>query len=207
MEIVRITDTAAMQSAAKKASSVLKRGGVVLYPTDTLYGLAVDATNTKAVALLRTLKMRDTKKPISVAVPDVKSIETYAELNESARALAERFLPGALTIVMKATKKIPKELTLNGAIGVRVPNDAFTLALAREFKKPFTATSANRSGRETAPTISEIVNQFGNDACHIALAVDDGPRAGNVGSTVVTVASGTPFVLREGKITRAELGL
>lgn len=204
MEILRLTEVN-IEQAAQKAALVLKKGGVVLFPTDTLYGLAVDATNPKALAKLRELKGREKKKPISVILSDVASIATYAEMNDAARSLAERFLPGALTLVMKATKHIPEELQLNGAIGIRIPDDSFCLALARAYGKPYTATSANKAGRETPAIIREVLTQFGHEVNDIALAIDDGDRNGKKPSTVVTTVNGVPYVLREGAIPSSEI--
>jgi len=206
MEILRLSEVG-IEHAAQKAAQVLKKGGLVLFPTDTIYGLAADATNPKALAKLRELKGREKKKPISVIVPDVASIETYAVLNDVSRSLAERFLPGALTLVMHATKNIPEELQLNGAIGIRIPNDPFCIALARIFGKPYTATSANKSGRETPVSVREVLTQFGHEVNTIALAIDDGDRNSKKPSTVVTTVDGVPYVLREGVLSREELGL
>ncbi len=199
MEILKLSDTS-IDKAAKKAADVLKKGGIVLFPTDTIYGLAVDATNARVLADLRELKGREKKKPISVIVSDVASIKTYAVMNDAAEQLAERFLPGALTLVMQATNKIPEELTLNGAIGIRIPDDPFCLALARAFGKPFTATSANKAGRETPGTVREVMLQFGHAVNDIRLAIDDGDRRDKKPSTVVTTVDGVPYVLREGAI-------
>ncbi|HEY0979289.1 MAG TPA: L-threonylcarbamoyladenylate synthase [Candidatus Paceibacterota bacterium] len=206
MEILRLEEVG-VERAAKRAAEMLRKGKLVLYPTDTLYGLGADATNARALALLRELKGREKKKPLSVLVPDHASISRYAHLNDTARALAERFLPGALTLVLPATDRIPAEITLNGAIGIRIPDDSFSLALARAFGKPVTATSANKSGRETPATVEEVICQFGPDAHEIALAIDGGSRKGNIGSTVVSIVSDTPYVLREGAITRTALGI
>ncbi|MES2931685.1 MAG: L-threonylcarbamoyladenylate synthase [Patescibacteria group bacterium] len=204
MEILRLRETS-IEDAARKAAHVLKKGGLVLFPTDTLYGIAADATNPKAVALLRTLKGREKKKPISVIVPDVASIERYAVTNDASRVLAERFLPGALTLVLRAKNTIPEELLLNGAIGIRIPDDPFCLALARTFGKPYTATSANKSGRETPASVREVLMQFGHEVNDIALAIDDGDRYGKKPSTVVTTVDGVPYVLREGAIPSGEI--
>lgn len=204
MEILRLSETS-IEEAAKKAAKVLAKGGLVLFPTDTLYGIAADATNPKALTLLRTLKGREKKKPISIIVPNIASIETYAVFNDATRSLAERFLPGALTLVMQATNRIPEELLLNNAIGIRIPNDPFCLALARAFGKPYTATSANKSGRETPPSVRDVLSQFGHEVNDIALAIDDGDRNGKKPSTVVTTVDGVPYVLREGAIPSREI--
>ncbi len=204
MEIIRLPETS-LEHVAQKAAKVLQKGGLVLFPTDTIYGIAADATNPKALARLRELKGREKKKPISVIVPDIASIETYAVLNDISRSLAERFLPGGLTLVMQATKNIPEELQLNGAIGIRIPDDPFCLALARAFGKPYTATSANKSGRETPSSVRDVLAQFGHEVNDIALAIDDGDRNGKKPSTVVTTVDGVPYVLREGAICSREI--
>jgi L-threonylcarbamoyladenylate synthase len=201
VEIICLTDIS-VETAAKKAAQVLKKGGIVLFPTDTLYGLAVDVTNPQALRRLRELKGREKKKPISVIVASVGAIDEYAVMNDTARRLAERFLPGALTLVLPATSKIPQEVTLNDAIGIRVPDDAFCIALARAFGKPYTATSANKSGREAPATVREVMEQFGHTVNEIALAIDDGDRKGKTASTVVATVDGVPYVLREGAIPR-----
>lgn len=176
-----------------------------MFPTDTIYGLAADATNPKALAKLRALKGREKKKPISIVVPDIASIGTYAVMNDEAKSLAERFLPGALTLVMQATQNIPEELQLNGAIGIRIPDDPFCLALARAFGKPYTATSANKSGRETPTSVRDVLMQFGHEVNEIALAIDDGDRNAKKPSTVVTTVDGSIYILREGEISRDEI--
>ena len=134
-------------------------------------------------------------------------MKEYAVVNEAAEALAERFLPGALTLVMQATALMPVSVTLNEAVGIRIPDDPFCLALARAFGRPFTATSANKSGRETPVSVHEVIAQFGHQAHEIHLAIDAGEKKGKQASTVVTTVSGTPHLLREGAISRETLGL
>lgn len=193
--------------AAQKAASVLRQGGIVLFPTDTLYGLAVDATNPKAVQELRVLKGREPNKPLSVIVSDLASMKHYAVVTEEAETLAERFLPGPLTLVLRATKAMSPTCTFEGTIGMRIPADAFCLALAREFGKPFTATSANKSGLESLGTVHQIIEQLAGTLPGIALTVDAGEKSGTMASTIVRITSDAPEVLREGMLTREDLGL
>ncbi len=207
MEIIRLTDRNFAETV-KKAAAVLKQGGVVLYPTDTLYGLAVDARSVPALERLRTLKGRERKKPISIVVPEVAHIEAYAELEASPRYYAKRFLPGALTLVLTGKEgALPKELMLNGTVGVRVPSDRFALAFADAFGGPITATSANRAGLPTFPEPRAILQQFGSLAQELVLIVDDGPREAAPGSTVLAFRDGDAHVLREGALSRRQLGL
>lgn len=206
MKILRLKD-ASLREAVLETAGMLARGGIVLFPTDTLYGLAVDAHNPVALARLRALKGRETKKPISVILSSVDSIGEYVEYGPSARKLAERHLPGALTLVLPATRNAPADVQLLGTLGVRVPEHQFSLMLAQEFGRAYTATSANRSGFPTRNSVEHILQDFGPAISEIDLVVDDGELAAGIGSTVVTVRDGTVLVLREGKISREELGL
>jgi L-threonylcarbamoyladenylate synthase len=206
MRIVSLAKTG-IYAAADDAARILRDGGIVLYPTDTLYGLAVDMTNPEALAQLYELKGREKGKPVSFVVPDIDAIGTYGVLNDAAQALAERFLPGPLTLVLEATSEVPKELAPEGLVGIRIPDDPFCLALARALGRPYTATSANISGELTRATVPEILDQLGRRASLIALAIDDGSRTGGIGSTVVAVRDGEARILREGALSRTTLGI
>lgn len=205
MELIRL-DGKNTEAAAKKAAEALRKGGIVAYPTDTLYGLGVDPWNREAVERLKALKGRERKKPISVIVPDVDHIRACAEMNETAEALAEKFLPGPLTLVMTA-KRMPEDVMLQGTIGIRVPNDPFCLALGRAFGHPYTTTSANKTATSVPTTADELMRHFGHQLHQIAVIIDGGPRSSTVPSTVVSCVGPTPFVLREGALSKADLGL
>ena len=204
MKIIRVADIG-INEAAQQAALVLRKGGIVLFPTDTLYGLAVDANNTAAIVRLRELKGREQKKPISIIVDSVDTISVHAELIPEAEILARRHLPGALTLVLPGKKHLSKELMLNGEIGVRVPNDSFSRKLASVFSQPFTATSANRSGLPTQDTVAGILSNFGPYISYIDLVIDDGERAGSSPSTVISFKDGQIRILREGAISKETL--
>ncbi len=206
MEIIRLSEDT-FDTALSRARDVLKKGGIVLYPTDTLYGLAVDALNRPALATLRELKGREKKKPISIVLMDMTAVEKHTELHEKGRELIQRHLPGALTLVVPGRSHLPDELMLNGQVGVRIPDEDFARALAHALDGPITATSANRSGFQTLATVQEILSQFGQFSHLIDMVIDAGERAGGTPSTVVTFIDGTPYILREGAISREELGL
>lgn len=206
MKIVRIADIGHL-AAAEEAARVLQAGGIVLYPTDTLYGLGVDIQNAEAIERLRELKGRERRKPVSVVVSSIEELLAHAHVHEEAQALAQRHLPGALTLVVSARSHIPEGVTLNGTIGMRIPNDPFVLALAQAFGKPFTATSANPSGHATQGSPTDIVIAMGPRTELIDLVVDDGSREGTAASTVVLFTGDTPLVLRDGALSRRELGI
>lgn len=205
MQIARL-ENIGIEEAVKRASLTLKGGGVVLYPTDTVYGLAVDASNEEALRRLKELKGRDAHKPISILVCDTEMMEAYGVMNEVAHGLAERHLPGPLTLVLPARENVSKEIAQDGTVGIRIPNDEFCLALSEAFGKAFTTTSANKAGEPTLASVEEILAQFGDAKGVITLVVDGGPREGGQSSTVVSCVTDTPVVLREGTISKEELG-
>lgn len=207
MQIIRLTGENLME-AAEMAARALSEGGIIIYPTDTLYGIGVNALDAEALNRLKRLKVREQKKPMSILVPSIEHIDRYGELSDAARLLAERHLPGALTLILPATTHAPREVQLNDAIGIRVPGDTFSRALAGLFKGPITATSANRAGISTPSDIAGILDHFGKDIEHLSIIIDGGPCGGGVSSTVVSFVHGdTPRILREGAIARKDLGL
>jgi L-threonylcarbamoyladenylate synthase len=203
---MEIRTTEHVDSAAYQAARVLSTGGIVLYPTDTVYGLAVDAGNVDALERLAALKGRDAEKTPLIAVADVATMERYGRMDGAAHNLASRFLPGPLTLILRATPECPPAIARpNGTVGIRIPNDSFCLALARAFGRAYTSTSANLAGEMTAATVEEVLMQLGSAGDAIELAIDGGPRASNVPSTIVSCV-GEPVIVREGALSRAELG-
>ena len=189
-----------------KAVEILKKGGIVLYPTDTVYALAVDATNREAISKLKILKGRDENKPISVVVSDIKMAELYVEVNEIGKKLAEKFLPGALTIIFEKKDNVLDELVGGErTLGIRIPNNKFCLELAQVFGKPYTATSANISNMETKNSVPEILEQFGRNVSLIDYVVDAGKLGGGKPSTIVDVHEGEIKILREGAIDSGQI--
>ena len=202
MEIVQADDP----RSALKAAEVLRSGGVILYPTDTLYALGADALSDDSVAKIYAIKGRDAQKPMHAIVADMDAATQYAEMNDAAQKLADAFLPGPLTLVFKKKPDIDSRFMCGlSTIGLRVPNNQFCLALAREFGRPFTATSANRSGQLPQRTISEVVVQLGDAANLVDLAIDVGELPERLPSTVVDVSTDVPSIIREGAISRAAI--
>jgi L-threonylcarbamoyladenylate synthase len=198
MEQLRLTSEN-VEKAAERAAAVLRAGGVVLYPTDTLYGLGADAFSDEAVAKVYAIKGRDVKKPIHAIVADIAMMEQYAEVNDAARALADTFLPGPLTLVLKKKTEFNSGIAKNiGTIGFRIPRNDFCLALAKIFGAPFTTTSANKAGEETRQTVEAVLEQIGDAG--IELAIDAGELPSSKPSTVVDLSGAEPRVVREGAI-------
>jgi L-threonylcarbamoyladenylate synthase len=206
MEIVKITEIG-VDAAAAKAADIIAKGGIIVYPTDTLYGLGVNAVDAAAVKRLRELKGREKKKPVSILLSSIEELERHTDLPERAKKLAAKHFPGALTLVVPAKSHVPEDITLNGSIGVRIPADDFALALAAMSEFPVTATSANLAGLATPETVPEILIHFGPKIADIDLFIDAGPRKSEPASTVIGFIDGNPHILREGAVSKEDLGI
>ena len=144
------------------ALKALKSGCVVIYPTESSYAIGADATNIKAVAQVHKLKHQPTSKPISIIVDSEKTAEKYAKLNSSAKKIIRKLMPSrnnAITIITDKKSAIP-EILSRKSIALRVPGNAFSQTLAKKFKKPITATSANIHGRPAIYSINQIKKTF-----------------------------------------------
>lgn len=180
---------------------------IILYPTDTVYGLGVDATNVEAVRALRELKGGTAvmDKKYLVAVDGLDMVRTIAKVTPLAEQLVARFWPGALSLVLESTL-FPDELTCGtGTVAVRMPNHPAALALVKEFEKPITSTSANLTGQPTHSTVPEILAQFGERASMITRIIDGGVLPASEPSTVVDARGVVPVILREGALSEVAI--
>ncbi len=182
---------------------------MILYPTETIYALGVNPFDRNELEKLYVLKGRDAEKAVSWLVREIADIERYAIMSEKAAKIAERFLPGQLTIVLPLrVPQVGVSGEMQTTIGFRVSTDPVAQACIEKFMKehnaPLTCTSANRSGQPTMSTVEEIESQFGDQASLIHEVIDDGPRSG-VPTTVVRVVDEIVDVLREGRIKREEI--
>lgn len=190
----------------KTATSVvvktLKNGGLVIMPTETVYGAFVDATNPLAVKKLSVYKARPFGKPYSVAVSDIVMAQKYARLNQTAKNLYKTFLPGPVTIVSQGTHKVANGVeSETGTLGIRIPDNKLVLKVIKMFGKPITATSANASYKKRPYSIDDILNNISNkQKSMIDLIVDVGEIERNEPSTVIDTTIDDPAVLRQGDI-------
>lgn len=178
---------------------------IYLYPTDTVFGLGVDARDGTAIARLRELKGSGAEKHYSIAVSDIKMMRQYAVVTPLAERLAQKFLPGKLTIILNA-KNLPPELSDDGTIGVRIPDHRVVHELIAKIGGPVTATSANVSGLPPQKTVSDILAQFGDRAKGIY--VDPAwPQElpPSEPSTVVDARGEVPVLIREGALLWKDL--
>jgi len=189
-----------------KGISILKKGGVVAFPTDTVYGLGAAANNPQAVARIYVVKERPRHMPLPLLLAHTVQISEVAEsVPPLAWLLAERFLPGALTLVLPKSRSVPDIVTAGGTtVAVRIPAHPVPIALIEGLGVPVLGTSANLSGRPSTLEASEVYSQFGG---RIALVIDGGRCPGGRESTIVDVTGEVPVVLREGAITLRELKL
>lgn len=193
-------------SARIRAVSALQEGGVILYPTDTVYGLGADATNAEAVHVVQKIKGRDNAKSFLVMVSNIEMLEKYAHMNTLARTLARTFLPGPLTLVLKA-----RDMTLapvvrrDMSVGFRIPDNETCLTLVQALGKPIVSTSANRSGSTQPHTLDEILAQLGKEANDIKVVLEDGPSKTSLPSTIIDARGKNAALLREGAIPKESL--
>ncbi len=188
------------ESTLVAAFDVIRTGGVIVYPTETLYGIGADATNSAAVRKVLQIKKRKDTKPILVIVHSVEILQQLvAEISASAERLMTEFWPGPLTLVFKALREIPEEVTQgSGTVGVRIPSNAFCLKLLRRCNCPLTSTSANISGEPVHRTIDDIKQALDEG---IDLYIDAGVLPETKPSTVVSVVPENPKLIREGVIS------
>ncbi|MEE9592168.1 MAG: L-threonylcarbamoyladenylate synthase [Thermoplasmata archaeon] len=187
-----------------EAVDLLKGGGLVVYPTDTLYGLGADPYDDEAVRRLYRVKRRQRSEPVSLVVADMAEAERLAYLLKPGRRLWKAFLPGPLTLLLPAKPEAPPPpVTHEGVVGLRWPKQVIPRAIAAEFG-PITTTSANRHGAPAPVRVEEAVGQLGSD---VDLYIDAGPSPHGVPSTIVDLSQDPPTITREGVLTRKELNL
>ena len=188
------------------AAAILKNGGVVGIPTETVYGLAADALNGAAVAKIFEAKGRPMDNPLIVHIADFADIRRFGlveEIPESAEKLAKAFWPGPLTMIMKRTDAVPREVSAGlDTVAIRFPSHPVAQAIIRAANTPLAAPSANLSGSPSPTTARHVLNDMDG---RIDAVLDGGASAVGVESTVITLATKTPRVLRPGGVTVEEL--
>jgi len=204
MELIKVFLNNPDPDAIAKASNVLKSGGLIVYPTDTAYGLGANALSEKTVKKVYEVKGRDYSKPTHVVVADWKMIEELTETNELAKKLYNHFLPGPLTIILSKKKTVPDILTSGlPTLGVRIPNNSVTQSLSRLLTFPYTTPSANKSGGITPYSIDDVRKQL--DLEKIDLILDAQELRPTPPSTIVDLTIHPPKILREGPISKEQI--
>ncbi len=193
-----------IQQQVELGISILKQGGIVAFPTDTVYGLGACASIHQAVERVYTVKERPRNMALPLLLADTSQITKVAyPVPPIAWLLIHNFLPGALTIVLPRTKSVPDIITGGSeTIALRIPAHPIPVALVKGLGAPIVGTSANLSGRPSPLTADEVYSQLGNK---IDLVIDGGRCPGGKESTIVDATGETPVILREGAISREEL--
>ncbi len=205
-EIVKIHSENPEVSLVKYAADQIRSGEVLGMPTDTFYGLAADPFNLRAVDRVYDIKTRSRHKPLSLLIASTDQAEELAKsLSDEFYALARKFWPGPLTIIVKAGSRLPLKVTANtGNVALRVPNAKIPLAVVTAAAIPITATSANLSGASECTSAEQVRDQLEG---RISIIVDGGTSPRDVASTIIDLSdeSGTWRIIREGAIPTEEI--
>lgn len=203
-QVLEINPLKPKDALIRQAVLVLQAGGVVAFPTETFYGLAVDAMNDGAIERIFAIKGRAFSNPIALIAGEKSGIGPLAaEIPAAAQKLMQAFWPGPLTLLFSASPRISPRLAAGtGKIGIRVSSHPIAAALARRLGGPITATSANLSGTPACNTAAEVLANMGN---HVDLVIDGGATPGGRGSTLLDLTADPPVCLREGAITRLNI--
>jgi len=173
---------------------VLREGGTVVYPTDTVYGLGANIFHERAVLNVYLMKERSLDKPISVCVSKIADIEQIAHLNQQAEKIIQKILPGPYTLILNKKERIPSQITGGmDKIGVRIPDNAICREISREF--PITTTSANISGCPSPKSAQEAQRELDDNP---DIIIDSGPCSSGISSTVVDFTVNPPRIVRKG---------
>lgn len=202
MEVVKINPRKPERKVLEKAVNILKKGGVIVYPTETCYGLGADAENKSAVKRIFKIKKRKFEKSFLVLVSSLAMAKKYVIFNKLALKIAKKFWPGPLTLVLEVKdKKKFKSKTL----GLRISSSKICQALVKKSNKPLISTSANLSGQPPIYSISEFLKQFKNKKYQPDLILDAGRLPKVSPSTIIDLTKDYPKILREGPIERKSL--
>ena len=193
-----------MSPEVRRAAEILKRGGLVAFPTETVYGLGADASSKDAVTRLYAAKRRPLDHPVIVHFADADLAFSWArDVPQAAKKLAAKFWPGPLTLILKKSARAGNFVTGGqDSVGVRVPSHPVAQELLRAFGGGIAAPSANRFGQVSPTTAAHVREDLGKD---VELVLDGGPSEVGIESTIVDLSSGDPVVLRPGRISAAEL--
>jgi L-threonylcarbamoyladenylate synthase len=191
--------TSYSDESLKNAAALIKDGGVIAFRTDTFYGLGANPFNQTAVRQIKSLKGREDHKPILIVISDDHQLDRLiSEISPAFAALAEKFWPGALTLIGEARAELPPEITAGTkTVGVRLPSDERVRRLIRSCGGALTATSANPSHEAPAVTALQVQEYFGE---RLDLILDDGEAQTDRPSTVVDASQDNPKLIREGVI-------
>jgi L-threonylcarbamoyladenylate synthase len=194
----------ALLDQVNQAVDVLRGGGIIAYPTDTVYGLGADIYNDEAVARVFHIKERPLNQPLPVLIADSRQVELLTgDLSRATQLLMKKYWPGGLTIIVNKSSDFNSLVLAGGAkIGIRMPDHDITRAVIRELGRPIVGTSANLHDRPAALTASEVSDQLGN---RVDFILNGGRCPGGKESTVIDLTIEPPAILRRGMIAEKEI--
>ncbi|MBN2398422.1 MAG: threonylcarbamoyl-AMP synthase [Deltaproteobacteria bacterium] len=183
---------------------MMRRGGVVAYPTETFYGLGADIRNEQALKKIYAIKGRSFDKPIPIIIGSREELPRFAQdITPAAKILMDRFWPGGLTLLFQAAFNLSNRLTAGtGKIGIRLSSHPIATLLAQNLAGAITATSANRSGEKECSSVREVIRHLSDT---VDAVIDGGRTPGGAGSTIVDITVDPPVVIREGVIPSPEI--
>ena len=193
--MIEINPQNPQQKLISKEVQILKSGGVVAYPTDTIYGIGCDIFNKRAMEKIYRIKGRDKKKPMSFVCSDLSHISQFAKVSNYAYRIMKRLLPGPYTFVLEASSAVPRIVsTKRKTVGIRIPDSEIALSIVRDLGNPIISTSANMSGENIISDPFQIEDLFGSQ---LDAVIDGGNLSGDP-STVIDLSGDAPEVLRMG---------
>lgn len=207
-EYIKIGGRESLKLAVERAVDILKKGGVILYPTDTLYGLGIDVTNIRAVEKLYAIKGRSNRKPVSLMVGSVKQIKNLLHsIPESVEVVLQKLFPGKITALLKNNLKEKIAIfeyleTVPVKVGFRIPQNPFCSLLSQRMESPISTTSANISGQADITKISDLPGAIKNQ---LDLIIDAGNAEDVRGSTIIDFTEKPFKLVRKGAISRTDL--
>jgi tRNA threonylcarbamoyl adenosine modification protein (Sua5/YciO/YrdC/YwlC family) len=206
VEVLKVDPERPDEGVLLEAAEAVLRGGVIAFPTDTLYGLGCSLFDVSAVEMVARLKRRDLSLAVISLIPEPRQVYGLAEgVSEVAERMMNRFWPGPLSLIFRAAPIVPGRVRgAGGTVALRCPKDTFCLRLLDRIGGPVVSSSANLSGQRPAETADEVVRIFGNQ---LDLVIDGGPRHGGVPSTLVDVSGPKPRLLRRGVVDVSDLAV
>jgi tRNA threonylcarbamoyl adenosine modification protein (Sua5/YciO/YrdC/YwlC family) len=196
MQTIKINTQTPQNRLIRLVVDRLREGGVIAYPTDTIYGIGCDIFQKGAVERLYAIKGKDPHKPLSFLCPNLTDISAYAQVGNQAYKIMRRLVPGPYTFILEASRNVPKVmLTKHKTVGIRIPDNKICIAMAELLGNPIITTSVRDSKDELFTDAEEIAERIGN----LLDIVVDGGRISPHHSTIIDLTGDTPVIIREGK--------
>ncbi|MCK5475231.1 MAG: threonylcarbamoyl-AMP synthase [Candidatus Pacebacteria bacterium] len=201
-----LNDRKIIDKVTNTASKVLKSGGVIIYPTDTIYGIGANAFDEEAIKKIKKIKDRDNEKPLLVFVKDIETARRIVCIDSKVQRILENIWPGLITVVLRKKDIVPYSLT-GGAqtVAVRIPKNKFVLQLLEKVDFPIIATSANLSGENNLFTAEEIIQKFSKRKFCPDLFINTGKIKNTQASTIIDLTTGIPKIVRMGIVGKEKI--